>query len=40
MVIWNLLNGGLSRSESLIELSESMWCGTPGTNPRQQHPSA
>jgi hypothetical protein len=40
MVIWNLLDGGLSHSRPLLGLSESMRSGTLGTNPRQQHPSA
>jgi hypothetical protein len=34
MVFWNLLDGGLSRSRSLFEPSESLQGGTPGTNPR------
>jgi hypothetical protein len=40
MVIWNLLDGGLSHSGPLLGSSESMWGGTPGTNPRQQPLSA
>jgi hypothetical protein len=35
MVLWNLLNGGLTRSGSLLGPFESMRGGTPGTNPRQ-----
>jgi hypothetical protein len=35
MVLWNLLDGGLSRSGPLLGPFESMWGGTPGTNPRQ-----
>jgi hypothetical protein len=35
MVLKNLLDGGPSRTGSLIEPSESMRGGTPGTNPRQ-----
>jgi hypothetical protein len=34
MVLKNLLDGGPSRTGSLIEPSESMRGGTPGTNPR------
>jgi hypothetical protein len=35
MVLWNLLDGGSSRSGPLLGPFESMWGGTPGTNPRQ-----
>jgi hypothetical protein len=35
MVLWNLVDGGLSHSVPLGP-SESMRGGTPGTNPRQQ----
>jgi hypothetical protein len=34
MVLWNLLNGGLSHSGPLLGPSESMRGGTPDTNPR------
>jgi hypothetical protein len=34
MVLWNLLDGGPSHSGPLIGPSESMQCGTLGTNPR------
>jgi hypothetical protein len=34
MVLWNLLEGGLSHSEPLLGPSESMRGGSPGTNPR------
>jgi hypothetical protein len=35
MVIWNLLDGGLSHSRLLLRPSESMLrAGIPGTNPR------
>jgi hypothetical protein len=40
MVLWNLLDGGSSHSGPLLRPSESMRGGTPGTNPRQQPPSA
>jgi hypothetical protein len=36
----SLLNGGLSCSGPLLEPSESMRGGTPGTNPHQQRLSA
>jgi hypothetical protein len=36
MVIWNLLDGGLSHSITLLGPSESMRGGTPGTNPCQR----
>jgi hypothetical protein len=35
MVLWNILDGGLSRSGPLLEPTESMWGGTPGINPHQ-----
>jgi hypothetical protein len=35
MVLWNLLDGGPSRSRPLIGPSESIWVGTLGTNSRQ-----
>jgi hypothetical protein len=35
MVLWNLLNGGLSHRGPLLGLSESMRGSTLGTNPRQ-----
>jgi hypothetical protein len=34
MVLWNLLNGGLSHSKPLLKPSLSMQGGTLGTNPR------
>jgi hypothetical protein len=37
MVLWNLPDGGSSRSGPLLGPSESMRGGTPGTNPRQNH---
>jgi hypothetical protein len=40
MVLWNLLDGGPSHNRLLLGPSESMWGGTPGTNPHQQPPSA
>jgi hypothetical protein len=40
MILWNLLDGGLSRRGPLLEPSEFMRGGTPGTNPHQQPPSA
>jgi hypothetical protein len=40
MVLWNLLDGGPSHSRPLLETSESMRDGTPGTNPHQQPSSA
>jgi hypothetical protein len=40
MVHWNLLNGGPSHSGPLVGPFESLRGGTPGTNPRQQPPSA
>jgi hypothetical protein len=40
MVLWNLLDGELSHSTPLLRPSESMQGGTPGTDPRQQPPSA
>jgi hypothetical protein len=40
MVIWNLLDIGLSCSAPLLVPFESMWCGTPSTNPRKQPPGA
>jgi hypothetical protein len=36
MVIWNLLDGGLSHSRPLLGPSESMWSGMLGINPHQQ----
>jgi hypothetical protein len=33
MVLWNLLDGGLTCSGPLLGPSESMRGGTPGTNP-------
>jgi hypothetical protein len=39
MVLWNLLDGGLSHNGSLGP-SESLRGGTPGTNPRQEPLSA
>jgi hypothetical protein len=35
MVLWNLLDGGLSHNKSLLGPFESMRGGIPGTNPRQ-----
>jgi hypothetical protein len=35
MVIKNILDGGTSHNEPILRISESMWGGTPGTNPRQ-----
>jgi hypothetical protein len=35
MVFWNILDGGSSRSGSLLCPFESLWDDTPGTNPRQ-----
>jgi hypothetical protein len=35
MVFWNLLDSGPSHSGLLLEPSESLRGGTPGTNPRQ-----
>jgi hypothetical protein len=40
MVLWNLLDGGLSCSGPLLRPFESMRGGTSGTNPHQQPPSA
>jgi hypothetical protein len=40
MVLWNLLDGGLSCSSPLLGPSEFMRGGTPGTNSRQQPMSA
>jgi hypothetical protein len=41
MVFWNLLDGELSHRGPLLRSSKSMQGGgTPGTNPRQQPPSA
>jgi hypothetical protein len=40
MVLWNLMDGGPSRSRPLLVPSESMWAGILGTNPRQQPSSA
>jgi hypothetical protein len=40
MVLWNLLDGGLSCSAPLLGPSESMRGGTLGTNSHQQPPSA
>jgi hypothetical protein len=40
MVLWNPLDCGPSHSRPLLGPSESMRGGTPGTNPRQQPPSA
>jgi hypothetical protein len=40
MVLWNLQDGGSSHGPPLLGPSESMRGGTPGTNPRQQPPSA
>jgi hypothetical protein len=40
MVLWNLLDGGLSHSGPLLGPFESMQGGTSGTNPRQEPPSA
>jgi hypothetical protein len=40
MVLWNLLDDGLSHSGPLLGPSESMRGGTLGTNPHQQPPSA
>jgi hypothetical protein len=34
MVLWNLLDGGLSHSGPLLGPSESLQDGTPGINPR------
>jgi hypothetical protein len=34
------MDGGLNHSEPLLGPFESMWGGIPGTNPRQQPPSA
>jgi hypothetical protein len=31
MILWNLLDGGLSRSGPLLRPSKSMWGGTSGT---------
>jgi hypothetical protein len=36
MIIWNLLNGGLSHSRPLLGPFESMRGGMLGTNPPQQ----
>jgi hypothetical protein len=36
MVIWNLLDSGLSHSGPLLRPSESMQDGTLGNNPHQQ----
>jgi hypothetical protein len=33
MVLWNLLDGGLSHSRPLLGPSDSMQGDTPGTNP-------
>jgi hypothetical protein len=35
MVLWNLLDGGLSHNGPLLGPSESMRGGTPGTNLHQ-----
>jgi hypothetical protein len=40
MILWNLLNGGRSRSGPLRGPSVSMRGGTLSINPRQQSPSA
>jgi hypothetical protein len=40
MVLWNLLDGGLSHSGLLLGPSEFMRGGTLGTNPHQLPPSA
>jgi hypothetical protein len=40
MVLWNILDGGLSRSGPLLRSLDSMWGDTPGTNPHQQPLSA
>jgi hypothetical protein len=40
MVFWNLLDGGLSRSEPLLRPSESLRGGTTDTNLHQQPLSA
>jgi hypothetical protein len=40
MVLWNLLDGGLSHNGPLLGHFESMQGCTPGTNPCQQPPSA
>jgi hypothetical protein len=40
MVFWNLLDGGPNRSGPLLEPSESLRDGTPGTNACQHHLSA
>jgi hypothetical protein len=40
MVLWNLLDGGPSHNRPLLGPFESLRGGTPGTNPRQQPPSA
>jgi hypothetical protein len=34
MVLWNLLDGGLSHNGPLLGPFESMRSGIPGTNPR------
>jgi hypothetical protein len=40
MVLWNLLDGGPSRSGPLLGPFEFLQGGTPGINPRQQPSSA
>jgi hypothetical protein len=40
MVLWNLMDDGLSHSGPVLRPSESMRRGAPSTNPRQSHPSA
>jgi hypothetical protein len=40
MVLWNLLDGGLSHNGPLLGPFESMQGDTPGTNLRQQSMSA
>jgi hypothetical protein len=40
MVLWSLVDGGSSHSGHLLGPSESMRCGTLGTNPHQQPLSA
>jgi hypothetical protein len=39
MVLYNLLDGGLSHSGPLLGPSESIRGGTPDTNPRQDQKS-
>jgi hypothetical protein len=38
MALWNLPDGGLSHIRPLLGPSESIWGGTPSTNPHQQVP--